>query len=155
MAIPYRNNGGVYANMDFGSYQFQEYPKHIKTGAHGQFQAVYSAEEEAKLLSTLGDQEVIDSLQPPHDAEKEALIARARFLGVPINKLWSNAKIQSALSAAESAVDELPPEEEASTATPEDLRNLVARAKELGIRSARVSWGEGRLKAHITEAENA
>lgn len=160
----YKNNGGVYANMDFPPYEHREYPKHVITGPYGKYEIVHNREEEIKLKGVLEQNEIVSSLEAPHDPEKDALIAKARFLGAPINRLWSNAKIQSVIAQAETAVDNLPPDEEVADDEPEetapptideldDLQQLVAKAKELGIKSARIAWGAERLKARIAQTE--
>jgi hypothetical protein len=173
--MAYKNTGGVYANMEFPPYEFREYPKLIPTGPHGAYQIVSSQREENELLDSLGvarEKALAAKAHGPVDPQKEILIARASELGVPINKQWSMLKLQAVISAAEAAVDELPPEGEeieerihnkliaAADEKVEEISNfeddkteLVARAKELGISSASRIWGVPRLKSAIAEAE--
>lgn len=130
---PYRNDGGVFRNMDFAPYQFREFPKMIQTGTHGAYQIVNTKEEENELLAQLGkkhDEEVARIACGPVDPEKEALIARAKYLNVPINRKWSNQKLKALIADAEAEVDDLPPEgdeDEAETPLPETIATKANR----------------------------
>lgn len=163
-----KNNGGVYANMDFPPYAYQEYPKHIKTGPHGQYAIVNSAAEEAQILNKLQvdeDNAPAELVQLVSDPEKEILISRAKELGVPFNAKWSKSKLQMVVNEAEEAVDVLPPEDPEAKEkeknvpqpvegeTPEEYKDhLIQEAKFLGIPANKL-WGLPRLKASISEAK--
>lgn len=149
------NNGGVYANMDFGSYVYQEYPKHIKTDKFGNYITVSDSTEEKKVRSELqySDQEaatevVAQILEDPHH---EALVAKCRVLGVPFNPKWSNSKLQATITANETSNDDLPPEENTEDAV-EDKDALIAKAKSFGIPATKL-WGVPRLLREIEVAE--
>ena len=109
-----QNYGGVYANMEFPPYEYREYPKHIMTGVEDKYEVVYTKDEEEKVMRRL--QRAFDALPTENaafivkDPEKDLLIARAHELGVPINRKWSKAKLQSVLADAENEIDSLPPE---------------------------------------------
>lgn len=108
-----QNLGGVYANMDFPPYVWQEYPKHISTGPYGKFETVHSKQEEMAILARLDsefDNAPAEAVKYVPDPEKDILIARARELGVAINPKWSKAKLSVVVSEAEEAVDNLPAE---------------------------------------------
>ncbi len=169
-----RNLGGVYANMEFKPYQYQEYPKHIRTGDHGQYTVVYDATEERALLNSMKQ---IQDNEPAYvaplvaDPEKEILISRCRELGVAFNSKWSKQKLLGVVRDAEAAVDDLPPEEaptkKAKVEEPEEIDDteqeivdqdalkdkLIAQAKELGIPNVNRLWGIPRLQLHISEAQ--
>lgn len=108
-----QNFGGVYANMDFPPYVWQEYPKHIPTGPYGKFEVAYSKADEDKIVARLDnefDNAPAEAVKFVPDPEKDILIARARELRIPINAKWSKAKLSQLVSEAEEAVDSLPAE---------------------------------------------
>lgn len=172
-----QNYGGVYANMDFGTYEFREYPKHIKTGKYGQFVEVHNKEEEIAILGDIEKKQAATQIPDASiDHEKEALISKARKMGIPINALWSKSKLEKTIQQAEEELDNLPAEGDevetskvleistptlasASSSIPDGLTEeqykdqLIATAKELGFKSASRLWGIARLKASIAEAE--
>lgn len=113
MAKAKRPYGGVYENMDFPTYEFTEYPKHVPSGAHGKYEIAHTAEEEAEISARVGyKQEVIAQEQRElgPDPQRERLILRARELDVPINRKWSLYKISSLIKEAEESLDALPAE---------------------------------------------
>jgi hypothetical protein len=156
-----QNFGGVYANMEFKPYEWQEYPKHITTGPHGKYEIVNNLEEEEKVLAVLQKQyDETPGVFVPFVADhaKEVLISRARELGVPFNSLWSKTKMEKVIAEAEAAVDDLPPEETepkkpatVDKTTKEFKDKLLAEAKSLGIPAVHV-WGVPRLENAIAEA---
>lgn len=146
-----RNLGGVYANMEFKTYEYQEYPKHIRTGPHGEYKVVNNSHEEEELKAKLeADQNdaPAEQIEVVSDPERDILIARAKDLGVPINKKWSIAKLKLTISDAESEIDDLPAEEEDSK------EELLVKAKSMGI-NARPQWSITRLKNAIAEHDNS
>ena len=161
--------GGVYENMDFGNYVYQEYPKHIRTGDHGKFEVVQNEEEEKRVRAKLVKKtEIIqaEQLALGPDIEKEKLLLRCKELDIPVNSKWSNQKLYGLIREAEAAVDALPANEnlpdgyssaeEADAEDhmdPEKLREqLIAEAKSLGI-AANKTWGTPRLRSNIAEAK--
>lgn len=172
-----QNLGGVYANMDFPPYVWQEYPKHIATGPHGKYEVAQNAADEERIRAKLQKDQDDAPAEPVHlvlDPQKEILISRAHELGVAINRKWSVAKLQQVVNAAEQSVDNLPAEGEEGQAdetpndpsgtvvdmpqepideTPKQLKDrLLAEAKALGIEAHHL-WGVPRLKAAIAEAQ--
>ncbi len=171
-----RNYGGVYANMNFPHYEFQEYPKHVITGSKGQFVVVNNKKEEDELRAKLASiaPEIIteDAMVDP---EKELLFGRAKELGVPFNRMWSKTKLQKVIDEAELSFDNLPaegeipggtflakyPEAPSPDADPtvevdEDALKLelIAQAKALGINATRL-WGIPKIRAAIAEVQEA
>ena len=168
-----QNYGGVYANMDFPTYEYRAYPRHIVTGPNGLYEVANSAEEEMKIKARLRktyDEMPSEPMLLTADPEKEILISRARELNVPINRKWSKQKLENVLKEAEAAIDDLPPEDEltqlddlpatedfAEEVTAEDLDEedkdaLLAKAKSLGIKVQGMHlWGVPRIKATIAE----
>lgn len=108
-----QNMGGVYANMDFPPYVWQEYPKHISTGPYGKFEVACSKADEDRIINRLDnefDNAPAEAARLVLDPDKEIIISRARELGVPINPKWSKAKLSQVVNDAEEAVDSLPAE---------------------------------------------
>jgi hypothetical protein len=172
-----QNFGGVYANMEFPPYVWQEYPKHIITGPHGKFTTVNSKIEESELrqkLQIAHDDMPAESLVQVIDPDKEILISRAHELGVPINRKWSKAKLEAVVKAAEDEIDNLPADEQIierksvvqnhddepaeemeSGKTEEEYKDeLIAIAKQLGVKNVSRLWGIPRLKATIVEFQD-
>lgn len=151
-----RSFGGVYENMDFAPYVFQEYPKHIKTGDHGRFEVALNAEEEAEIRSRIEfKNEVITAKQEAlgPDKEKEKLILRCEELDIPINRKWSSQKLYDLIREAESAIDALPPEPSLlDTRGTDEHKALLEEARALGI-NVHHAWGTPRLKAAIEKAK--
>lgn len=149
-----QNLGGVYANMDFPPYVWQEYPKHIKTGQYGQFEIAANAQDEERILSKLQlEDDNAPAIAAPlvADPEKEILISRAVELGIAFNPKWSKAKLTTVIDIAEKEVDNLPPEEEV-----DEKAKLYAEAKSLGLKAQGMHlWKAERLKAAISEAKEA
>lgn len=156
-----QNLGGVYANMEFAPYTYQEYPKHVPIGPNGKYEVALNAAEEERILSKMqkyDDDAPAETVAYVPDPDKEILISRAAELGIPINRKWSKAKIQTLVEGAEDDVDSLPAESEKtedeealSNTTPEELKeSLIAKAKSLGIPANKL-WGIPRLKASIAE----
>lgn len=171
-----QNFGGVYANMDFPPYVWQEYPKYIATGVNGQHTIVYSAVEESALKNKMQKAQDDMPAEPVHyvaDPEKEILISRAAELEVPINRKWSKAKLEQVVKEAEEAIDDLPAEEAPvknmklavieeynddqeiveDSESPEEYKDrLINEAKALNIPANKL-WGIPRLTASIAEAK--
>ncbi len=153
-----QNLGGVYANMEFPTYEYTEFPKHVVIGPHGKYVVIHNKEEENELLAKL--QQDYDDAPPETvrhvvDPAKEILISRAAELGVAINRQWSVAKLQKVIQEVEEAVDNLPPEGDSvgGKAPVENKDELIAKAKSLGIKATHL-WGIPRLKAEIAAAES-
>lgn len=155
-----QNLGGVYANMEFAPYSFQEYPKHVQTGPWGKYEIARDTKEEQEILARVNqkfeahqDAQARDEAEALLDPHHESLVAKARMLGVPFNSKWSTPKLQIVINEAEKSMDDLPPEENIS-----DVRHnqdeLIARAKSLGIPATRL-WGIPRLLREIAEKEQA
>lgn len=165
------NFGGVYANMDFPPYEFQPYPKHVKTGPSGEYEIAFDEAEERKIKARLQEQYENAPAETELfvvDPEKEILISRARELGVPINRKWSKEKLTKVVREAEAAIDDLPPEDEEDnfikTSAPRmpqevnvepetteiDKDALIEEAKLLGLPATKL-WGVPRLQAAIAE----
>lgn len=154
-----QNLGGVYANMDFAPYVYQEYPKYIPTGPHGQHVIAKDADHEEKILAKVQqdqDDAPPEPVQYVSDPEKEILISRARELNVPFNSKWSKLKLQHIVNEAELEVDSLPAEYPLDKNENENSREykekLISDAKALDIPATHL-WGIPRLKAHIAEAQ--
>jgi hypothetical protein len=159
MARANRPYGGVYENMDFGTYAYQEYPKHIKTGDHGKYEVALNAEEEATIRARLDfKKEVITAKQEAlgPDIEKEKLILRCEDLDIPINRKWSVEKLHMLIRQAESSIDALPAEpasiEKVEGRNGPRHKELLEEAKTLGINVNHL-WGIPRLEAAIAKAK--
>lgn len=156
--------GGVYANMPFKPYVYMEYPKHISTGKHGQYEIANDPEEEKTILARLQkDEDDAPAIVAPHtaDHEKDILISRATELGVAFNPKWSKAKLLKIVEQAEEDADNLPAiavgNKKMKTALAEDGEEpskeaLIAKAQSLGIQANKL-WGIPRLKSSIAEVE--
>lgn len=165
-----QNLGGVYANMDFPPYTYQEYPKHIRTGPYGKYEIANTAKDEEEIRTRLQLQHEVAvqaAEAPPPDPIRDSLIARALRGGIPINQKWSNQKIEAVIQEASLAMDDLPPEDTARIAPDENEEGggiiaseeetkdeLIAHAKSLGILANKL-WGIPRLRTSIAEAEAA
>lgn len=169
-----QNYGGVYANMDFPTYEYHPYPRHVIIGAGGLYEVALNEEEERKIKARLKKEREETPAEIEAfivDPDKEILISRARELNVPINRKWSKAKLESVVKQAEEAIDNLPPESDDDSLAPEDTHPdlfhvpfdsgkeddkdaLLAKAKDLGIKTQGMHlWGVPRLKATIAEFE--
>lgn len=162
-----KNYGGVYANMEFPPYIYQEYPKHIASNPYGKYEVANNPDEEKEIRTRLklNNEEravvqmaaTVAALDPEH----ENLLNRARLMGIPFNRKWSNEKLCSVIAEAVKESDNLPPEEnteessnpEVEETEEEDKDELIARAKTLGINANKV-WGVPRIKREIAEAED-
>lgn len=150
-----QNLGGVYANMEFPTYEYREYPKHIRTGLHGAYEIAQNENDEMRILTKLKqDDDNAPAIAPQAlvaDPEKEILISRARELGIAFNSQWSKAKLKVAIDTAEKEVDNLPPEEEL-----DEKAKLFKEAKSLGLKAQGMHlWKIDRLKAAIADAKEA
>jgi len=114
-----------YASMDFGDYEFHEFPMMVYPGANDPRKPygadgkplkgiVVQSEEERDQVLGLGayaekapPEMVADSgkerLRTPEDDRLE-LIAKAEALGVQIDKRWGAARLEEAISQAENPI---------------------------------------------------
>lgn len=106
-AAPYQ---GLYEGIEFGEYEFKEYPKFIQTGEKVDLSTktktptgvlVYSEAEEAALTAT-GKPPVRD------EDERTRLLKVAKQAGVEVDARWGLPKIEAALVAAKIDTDHDP-----------------------------------------------